>query len=601
MKKLVIASLLLAAWALLSGFGVGVDGGQSGCWRPGTDGWLGQCARTGTGSCSAVPATYTGACIYYVSTSGNDSTCTGHPPPVTDTPPDACQHFSAAYALMRDQSSDQMRIKRGDTWTIPDYNDAATVDYFGETANHGEWCRRGLASNDPMVIGDYGLSSTQPLVQASNITSGNGNSVFWTLASGGGCDARNLAIIGINFSNYRTDPLNGAFSQAALDKKFAFAAINPSYRNGPGAIFLEDNKFYSLAMTLGGSQGGFQHYFLIRNTSYQGVDIAFVANNSGAQYSPLNGSLSGGYDMSGPSFYVEGNFLWHNGWREDVTCTGGCTRNVFSHNTYFQYSEGDGTQPMLMVMKNNISISGSDTGLRSRGGGQIDNNLSVQDATGIDYGNAFTTRGSSCPTLGAWLTAQCPQVPVAPGVNAITNNTVMASQSPNSTTTCGKGVAVAGILQTTSVSNNLIAHADPAMTSCTGIILAPPDAAGVTVSGNTICDYPTTAVSNTGTGSGLNTIGTNTLQASCTGTGPNPTRTVATYDTDVLGGPGTLTDFINQRLAMSKQNWNTNLTAPAVNNYLRAGYGLTAYPFLLKRDLDPAANDNTPLGLNAAA
>lgn len=55
--------------------------------------------------------------------------------------------------------------------------------------------------------------------------------------------------------------------------------------------------------------------------------------------------------------------------------------------------------------------------------------------------------------------------------------------------------------------------------------------------------------------------------------GSDPGRTIETYDRDILGGPGTVADFISKAETNSQANWNAAYTAAAVNNWIRAGYG----------------------------
>jgi hypothetical protein len=54
----------------------------------------------------------------------------------------------------------------------------------------------------------------------------------------------------------------------------------------------------------------------------------------------------------------------------------------------------------------------------------------------------------------------------------------------------------------------------------------------------------------------------------------DPNRTVETYDTQFLGGPGTFNHFISLVRQQSKDNWNLNLTANAVNQWIRVGFNL---------------------------
>jgi hypothetical protein len=42
----------------------------------------------------------------------------------------------------------------------------------------------------------------------------------------------------------------------------------------------------------------------------------------------------------------------------------------------------------------------------------------------------------------------------------------------------------------------------------------------------------------------------------------------------VLGGPGTLAHFLSLAKNQGRDNWNSALTAAAVNDYIREGFGI---------------------------
>ncbi|MGH6876189.1 MAG: hypothetical protein ACREHV_02295, partial [Rhizomicrobium sp.] len=52
------------------------------------------------------------------------------------------------------------------------------------------------------------------------------------------------------------------------------------------------------------------------------------------------------------------------------------------------------------------------------------------------------------------------------------------------------------------------------------------------------------------------------------------TRDIQTYDSEVLGGPGTFADFMAGADAQSYEDWNPAYTPEVVNDWMRAGYGL---------------------------
>lgn len=70
-------------------------------------------------------------------------------------------------------------------------------------------------------------------------------------------------------------------------------------------------------------------------------------------------------------------------------------------------------------------------------------------------------------------------------------------------------------------------------------------------------------------------------------------------------GPETMTtekaDFFTCALYNSKDFWNDACTALTINNWVRDQFGQPHVNWLLRRDIDPAANDNLPFGLLQAA
>jgi hypothetical protein len=54
---------------------------------------------------------------------------------------------------------------------------------------------------------------------------------------------------------------------------------------------------------------------------------------------------------------------------------------------------------------------------------------------------------------------------------------------------------------------------------------------------------------------------------------PAPERCLETYCTEVLGVPGEIEAFIAAAMGQSRHHWRPELTATAVNDYIRAGFG----------------------------
>jgi hypothetical protein len=220
--------------------------------------------------------------------------------------------------------------------------------------------------------------------------------------------------------------------------------------------------------------------------------------------------------------------------------------NQFNHNMYLA---GNGPVKVL----GNISANASLTGAQVRPGGIVTNNLFVRNPIGFFTGGTPSTINNNVILEGVDL-ASIPPVPLAWGIQILGG--------------------VGGSANPTTADNNIVAH-EISASSQLGILLDGENrnnaaTNGDNVSGNIICDWRSGLIDR-----GVNNIKiNNTVQlASCDALGPYPSRTIETYDSDVLGGPGTLDHFMSLARAQSKDNWNPSLTANAVNNYVRAGFG----------------------------
>lgn len=112
---------------------------------------------------------------------------------------------------------------------------------------------------------------------------------------------------------------------------------------------------------------------------------------------------------------------------------------------------------------------------------------------------------------------------------------------------------------------------------------------------------------------GIVDYGTNNVQANnhgayVTGTGstyiPVGPATAEAYDSAVMGGPGTVNHLMATCSAsQNRYSWDTRCTGKAMYNFGAARTSATITPinWLLKRDLDPASNDNDPMWLEKAA
>jgi hypothetical protein len=104
---------------------------------------------------------------------------------------------------------------------------------------------------------------------------------------------------------------------------------------------------------------------------------------------------------------------------------------------------------------------------------------------------------------------------------------------------------------------------------------------------------PTATFSVPITKAGANTYSLNTVDIPGTGSHPtwsDPTRTVSKYAQSQLslGSSATWLDFLNAATAQRNGNWATNLTAKAVNDWIRQGFGITGTTPVISPSTIPA-------------
>ena len=371
-----------------------------------------------------------------------------------------------------------------------------------------------------------------------------------------------IAVVDIDFYAYLRDPANGA-TESALVMTGAFwdgASLNWLLFEGCKFRFFTTNiDVNPIATQTDNPLHTVQNLYVRRN-------IIVDAYSSGAA------NAGEGVLISGATNFVMDENLFDHNYSDTVT---GAGPNVFRHNFYIGGFVPDGTSitPNTGTLafanaKGNISTN-DPSGSHFRSGGNITDNLFAYNPYQFDIG---------APGVGS--------------VNTVANNVFLSSI--NNAMASGYGPITmdnGSIYQndnyaigTISFQNNVIAHS-VGLAAAQGIGITV-GFNGVTVTNNIICGWTTGApiVDGNGANSG-NTISPNyTKSADCNAGGwanqppglVDGTRTIETYDSAILGGPGTFAHFIGLARQQSKGNWNPALMADAVNNYIRAGFGISS-------------------------
>src|SRR5262249_36097084 len=241
-----------------------------------------------------------------------------------------------AKSLLRDGFPDWMLLKRGDTF------------YSG----FDQWSKSGRSSTEPMLVGTYGTGARPVMKTGAN------PGVFMITNP-----VNYIDFVGIHFYAQTRDPNSSEFT--GIDGSGGFQWIAPTQ-----GFLLEDCVFqdYKGGIVVEGP-GTRTNVQLRRNIV---IDSYTVNDTTTSQ-----GNSEGIYVSNTNGIVLDGNIVDHNGWNEMVS---GAGERVFNHNIYI-YSDSAN-----VVVKNNIISRGSNFGLQMRAGGDVVNNLFIDNADHLSYG-----------------------------------------------------------------------------------------------------------------------------------------------------------------------------------------------------------------------
>lgn len=283
-----------------------------------------------------------------------------------------------------------------------------------------------------------------------------------------------------------------------------------------------------------------------------GANVAFRRNIVVDAWLPKSHGFAQGLFVNRirQNFLLEDNLFDHDGWNADVP---DAERRIFNRNFYYQVDDAP------IVAKGNIFARSSAEGAQFRTGGTVVDNLFVANSTGLDIGHQENGHGETDTTEAD-----------------VRGNVVLDSDDIDASTPRGSEIIVhTGKGNGIRIIDNIIAHSKSANPVNVHGISLDRQTTGIVFTGNILCDLQNGNKIFLDQGSGNSTEGNVVDGKTCDGHGfPDPKRSVATYDAEMLHGPGTLEHFLSLAREQSKDNWNPLLTASAVNRYIRAGFGL---------------------------
>ncbi|HSV13481.1 MAG TPA: hypothetical protein VLI90_04435, partial [Tepidisphaeraceae bacterium] len=254
------------------------------------------------------------------------------------TPSSPVKTFAKAQSLMRNGFPDQLLLRRGDTF----------VDYFTN------WSKSGRSANEPILIGNYGTGA-RPVVDTSGQFGG-----FATLDTS---TVNYLDIIGVEFINQVHNPNSPTFSFSNQS-----GVTGLEFGCAGGNLLVENCSFryYRNNLDIEGLHGPLGNITIRRSL------IADSWSNTSAHSQGMYGNEIDNVAITECVFD-------HNGWNEQIT---GAGAQGYNHNIYLSSLTTNAD------IENNILSNASFAGVMDRCGGIVKNNVFINDAIAVSFGNA---------------------------------------------------------------------------------------------------------------------------------------------------------------------------------------------------------------------
>lgn len=514
--------------------------------------------------------------IMYVSATGNDGTGTVYeygtdfPGLGSDyqNPTGSIQPYltiQAAVNQMRAGYPDYVLLKRGDTFT----------DQRVYLLN-----KNGRSATERSVVTWYGTATERPYVKTSGTNSGI--TIYNSY----------IAVVGLRFEAYERNPSDPDFVGFGSVQ----SALNIFMQHGgtSDSVLIEDCDFQWYA------NGSIQ----MLNAAGSIEDLIFRRNIVANNYAV--GSHGQGMFLYNTAALFEENLFYHNGWYCQAGGAGcsGAEATIFNHNIYL-------TAPYNSILRKNIFISPSSINMKfaqydldgqgtTVGNLLIDNNLMIDAEVGIsiakdntanDWNNFLVTNnvmqlnGTSNPTNRsvAW---GIDYTNVSTGI--ITGNIMSMTEASRTNT---RGMWFQNLLTNATITNNKFYQPHGTSVSfamITAILLS--TSSGNTFSGNELIATNASVLLNMDSESGF-TIDSNTYYSTASpqsnwfddaatgGTNAtyvapsytDPDRTIFDYMTANYSTAATTAAIFAKFAEQSAVDWDANLTANVINDYIRLG------------------------------
>lgn len=457
--------------------------------------------------------------IYVSSSQGNDSNdCLSAATP--------CASIKAGTEKMRAGQPDHLYLKAGDTWR-------------GQPLGG---VQSGRSAAEPAVVAFYGTGPRPKLETANNKVLNYPNRGL-----------QHVNFIGLHLKAYKHDPAHPQFTGHHNDGDKAV------FLGGHTNVLLEDMVFDHMEIAIQDWNGGVPTDITLRRNIFTGAYYNQSSNDRNSRPSNL-------YAKGVNGLVIVENVFDHGGWHPTVK---GAGANMYNHNLYLQY-ENVGNK---VVVRDNIITRASSHGVHGRPGGTYENNFFGRNTVSLQMGynqhpmpnGTFARALRNVITEGhSMIKGQAP---------CVGNNLCTPARWALHTADIG-GAQV-------TVKDNVIHSSAPGDTQWSslysdlkafGLGLDLRNPGQTAQSGNIVWKW-----ANASEGTGVNypapgrTLGDYYQQLSQAGTVSSLQS--SGYVKQARTGSDHFDSFMNLVLSRELQQWNDNLTAEAINDYIRAGFG----------------------------